>query len=140
VLQLGADLETDVVVIAESWPDQGNGSQHGTYNLQLNTTYLAVYTRKDMVVECRKRGGGEWLSIGGNTGAGYIPPHWEQHRLRRTLLSMVRELDTIMGDFNCCGGTKKRVLQEIIEAEEWDDIGTSHHTQEWGKHKCKIDP
>jgi len=44
-----------------------------------------------------------------------------------------------MGDFNCCGGTKQRVLQDLIEGGDWEDIGTTQHTHEWGSHKCRID-
>jgi len=51
----------------------------------------------------------------------------------------VGEVDTILDDFNCYGGTKKRALGEVIAEFELDDIGTTQHTHEWGKHKCRID-
>jgi len=118
-LQLGAGLEAGVVVIAEALADQERQNQHGTYDLKLNMPFLALYTRKDRDIECRKKAGGEWVSIGGNVGADYLPPHWDQHRVRATLQGMMREMDTIIGDFNCFSGTKKRVLQELIETEDW---------------------
>jgi hypothetical protein len=59
--------------------------------------------------------------------------------VREILNGMMPEMATVVGDFNCCGGTKKRVLGEIIETEDWDDVGTTKHTHEWGKHRCRID-
>jgi len=138
-LQLVADMEADVVVIAEALADQERRNQHGTYDLKLNTKYLGIYTRKDREITCRKRGAGEWALIGGNIGGAYLPPHLDQHKCRKCIENMMTKADTIMGDFNCCGGTKRRVLEEIIETQQWDDIGTTHHTHEQGKHKCRID-
>jgi len=138
-LQLGVDLGADVVVIAEAVANRERRNQHGAYELRVNTKYMGVYTRKDREIKCRKRGRGEWVEIGGNTGAGYFPPHWNQHEVSRELRGMLGEVDTIMGDFNCCGGTKRRALEEVIAEFELDDIGTTQHTHEWGKPKCRID-
>jgi len=138
-LQLGAELEADVVVIAEAVEDREKRNQHGTYDLKVNTKYLEVYTRKDREITCKKKGGGEWVEIGGNVRAGYFPPHWDYNRVNRTLRSMLGVVDTVLGDFNCCGGSKKKSLEEVIADFELDDIGTTQHTHEWGKHKCRID-
>jgi len=51
---------------------------------------------------------------------------------------MLEEVDTILGDFNCCGGSKKRSLEEVMTEFDLDDIGTTQHTHEWGQHKCRI--
>ena len=37
-----------------------------------------------------------------------------------------------MGDVNCCGGSKKRTLEEWIQEGEYQDIGKEEHTHEWG--------
>jgi len=122
-LQLGVDLGAEVVVIAEAVADTEKRNQHGAYNLRMNTKYIGVYTRNDMEIKCRKRGGWEWVEIGGNVGAGYFPPHWDHHKMGSTLRGMVNKMDTVIGDFNCCGGSKKRTLENLITELELDDIG-----------------
>jgi len=52
---------------------------------------------------------------------------------------MMKEMDTVIGDFNCCGGSKKRALEELTMELEFEDIGTTQHTHEWGQHRCSID-
>lgn len=94
--------------------------------------------RKDREIQYRKRGLGEWVSLGGNVGVGYLPPLFDQHGVRSMILKIIRAMDTIMGHFNCCGGTKKRALEELIEAEHWFDIETIQHTHKWGGHMCRI--
>jgi len=94
--------------------------------------------RKNRKVKCRKRGNGEWVTIGDTLGAAYLPPHLNQHQLREALTQLIQK-DTIIGDLNCCGGTKKRVLEEMLEQRGWDDIGTTGHTHEKGQHRCRID-
>jgi len=108
-LQLGADLEAEVVVKAEAVQDMERRNQHGAYDLRINTKYLGVYTRKDRDIKCRKRGGGKWVEIGGNVEAGYHPPQWDHHRVATTMRGMMNEMDTVIGDLNCCGGSKKRI-------------------------------
>jgi len=49
------------------------------------------------------------------------------------------DVGTIIGDLNCCRGSKNRRLEEFIEEHTMDDIGTIEHTHEWGQHKCRID-
>ena len=137
-LQLGADMEADVVVIAEAVADQNRRNSYGTYDLVLNTQYLAVYVRKDRTITCKRRGKGEWVMIANTLAAGYLPPHFDQHKVRLVVTQMM-EGDTIIGDLNCCRGTKKRVLEELIESREWDNIRTTQHTYEWGNHNCRID-
>ena len=51
-LQLGAELEADVVVIAGAVADRERRNQHGAYHLKVNTKYLGVYTRKDREIKC----------------------------------------------------------------------------------------
>jgi len=138
-LQLGAELGADMVVIAEAVVYTERRNQHGAYDLTVNTKYLGVYTRKDKDIKCRKRGGGEWVEIGGNVGTGYLPPQWDQHRVGNTMRGMMNEMDTVLGDFNCCGGSQKRTLEELVRNLDFEDIGTTQHTHEWGQHKCKID-
>ena len=48
-------------------------------------------------------------------------------------------VETIIGDLNYCGGSKKRRLGEFIEEQNLDDIGRIEHTHEWGAHRCRID-
>jgi len=55
--------------------------------------------------------------IGGNVGVGYLPPHLDQHKVRSMIERIMTEANTIMGDFNYCGGTKRRVFEEPIEAQ-----------------------
>ena len=55
--------------------------------------------------------GGRWVLIGGNIAAAYLLPQMNYTELVRALASMARA-DTIMGGWNCCGGSKKRVLKE----------------------------
>jgi len=74
-LQLGAEEGADVMVIAEAVADQAKRNQHGTYDLVINTAYLAVYVRKDRRISCRKRGKWEWVVIGWVLEVGYIPQH-----------------------------------------------------------------
>jgi len=137
-LQLGAELGADVVVIAEAVEDQERRNVHATYVLTLNTRYLVVYVRKNKQVKCKKKGNGEWVAIGDTLGAAYLPPHMNQHQLRE-VMSQLMQKDTIIGDLNCCGGTKKKTLEALIEERGWEDIGTTEHTHEWGNHKCRID-
>jgi len=139
LLQLGAELEADVVVVAEEVQDVERRNQHGAYDLRVNTKYLGVYTRKDCEIKCRKRGRGEWVEIGGNVGAGYFPPQWDHHKVSNTMRGIMNEMDVVIGDFNCCGGSKKKALEGIITELEFDDIGTTQHTHKWGRHKCRID-
>jgi len=113
-LQLGAEIGAEVVVIAEALDDQDRRNTHATCNLELNTNYLVVYVRKDRKVKCRKRGNGEWVTIGDTVGAVYLPPHLNQHQLKEALTQLMQK-DTIIGDLNCCGGTKRRVLEEMQE-------------------------
>lgn len=56
--------------------------------------------------------------------AAYLPPHLNHHQVRRSLMGMVRA-GTIIGDLNCCGGSKKKRLEEFVEKYELDDIGTA---------------
>jgi len=98
-LQLGAEIGAEVVVIAEALDDQERRNTHATYNLTLNTKYLAVYVRKDRKVKCRKSGNGEWVTIGDTLGAAYLPPHLNQHQLREALTQLMQK-DTIIGDLN----------------------------------------
>ena len=128
-----------MVVIAAAVADREKRNQHGTYDLKVNTEHMGVYTRKNREIKCRKRGGGEWVELGGNVGAGYFPPHWDQPRVSRVLRGMLGQVDTIMGDFNCCGGSKKKSLEEVVAEFDLDDIGTTQHTHEWGQHKERID-
>lgn len=79
------------------------------------------------------------MEIGGNVGAGYFPPHWDHHRVGRTLRGMLGEVDIVLGDFNCPEGSKKLTLEDIIAELELDDVCTTQHTHEWGQHKCRID-
>jgi len=44
------------------------------------------------------------------------------------MLNTMTEANTIMGDLNCCEGSKKRRLEEFIEAKELGGIGTTQHT------------
>lgn len=125
MLQLGAELEADVVVVAEAVQDMEKRNQHGAYDLRVNTKYLGVYTRKDREIKCRKRGRGEWVEIGGNVGAGYFPPQWDHHKIVNTMRGMMNEMDMVIGDFNCCGGSKKKALEGIITELDFDDIGTT---------------
>jgi len=46
-LQLGAEKEAEVVVIAEAVRDTARRNQHPTYNLVMSTAYMAIYFRKD---------------------------------------------------------------------------------------------
>lgn len=39
------------------------------------------------------------------------------------MLEKMAVTDTLMGDFNCCGGSKKQTLEEVIQDEELQDIG-----------------
>lgn len=75
----------------------------------------------------------------GNEGAAYPPLHFNKHVLRTTLRQMMVEMDTVIGDFNCWSETRKMVLKELIEEEDWEDIETMQHTHEWGNHRCRID-
>ena len=43
-----------------------------------------------------------------------------------------------MGDLNCCGGSKKRVLGEWIEEDVLQDIGKEEQTHALGNHRCRI--
>jgi len=98
------------VVIAEAVADEEKRNQHGVYDLMVNTKYLRVYTRKDKDIKCRKRGGGEWVEIGGNIKAGYFAPYEYQHKMGNVMRGMMSEMETVMGHFNCCRGSKKRTL------------------------------
>jgi len=131
-LQLGADLEVDVEAVAEAIADQEKRKTHGTYDLKLNTKYLAVNTRKDRDISCKKRGRGEWVLIGGDVGAAYLPPHFNQYQVERIMEGMMREWDTLMGDLNWCSGSKRRVLTKMIERMNWDDMGTTQQTHKQG--------
>jgi len=138
VLQLGAELGAEVVVIVEALEDQSRRNNHGTYNLVLNTKCLAVYVRKDREVKCKRRGNGEWVIIGDTLVAAYLPPHLNQHQGEGFLSQMMLK-DTVIGDLNCCGGTKRGTLEKAITERGWEDIETTGHMHEWGKHKCSID-
>jgi len=46
--------------------------------------------------------------------------------------------NTIIGDLNC-GRGKRQKLEEWMEEEEMQDIGTAEYTHRWGAHRCTID-
>ena len=71
-------------------------------------------------------------------GAVYLPPQ-PSHRQVGARPNGIGRASTIIGDINYCGGSKKRALEEWIEAEELEDIGREEHTHVWGRHKCRID-
>jgi len=45
--------------------------------------------------------------------------------------------NTRIGDLNC-GRGKRAKLEEWMESEEMQDIGTVEYTHRWGAHKCII--
>jgi len=138
-LQIGAEKEADVVVIVEGVKDQKRRNSHAVYDLVVNLDYLAVYVRKDREFRSKKRGKGEWVLIGVSIAAIYLPPRLDHDRVVRALSGMVGYADTIIGDRNHCGGTKKRRLEEFIQEQALDDVSTTQHTHEWGQYKCRID-
>ena len=77
--------------------------------------------------------------IGDNKAAACLPSHKNHHEVGACLERMREAAETILGDLNCCGGSKKRVLEEWIEREDWQNIGREDHIHEWGNHRCRID-
>ena len=137
-LQIGSEKRADVVVFAEALEEAERRPQHGTYNLVANSKYLSLYTRKGRYIRVELKDRGAYALIGGQVAAAYLPPQLNNYDVRTMLNKMARG-HTIMGDLNCCGGSKRRVLEEFIELGEWADIGKEEHTHQWGNHKCRID-
>ena len=100
---------------------------------------MSIYVRKNRYIKVKGMDKGEWVLIGENTVVAYLPPHFNHHEVKRVLERMDREAETIMGDLNCCGGSKKRTLEGWIQAREYQDIGKEEHTHDWGLHRCRID-
>jgi len=67
-LQMGAEKEPDVVIMAEALDDQARRNQHGAYNLVLSTAYPAVYMGEGRDITCRKKVGHDRGDLGG------VPP------------------------------------------------------------------
>ena len=128
-----------MVVIAEALVQQDRWPNHGTYNLVRNSKYMSGYVRKDRDIRVKSKDEGEWVLIGGNIAVVYLPLHKNPHEVGRILRGISREAETIIGDLNCCGRSKKRVLEAWIEEEELQDIAREEHTHEWGRHMCRID-
>ena len=92
---------------------------------------MSVYTRKDKHIKVEGKGGGSWVRIGGRIAATYLPPQMNHHELARALGAM-GQVDTIIGDLNECGRSKKKRLEQFTQEEQLDDIGREEHTHEWG--------
>lgn len=133
-LQIESDKEAHIVVIEEALKDQ---EKRPTHNLTWNSKYISVYTRRDRHIRVERMGKGTWALIGGSVVAAYLPPQLNHHDLARALGGMAIA-DTIRGDLNACGGSKKRRLEEYIEKEQLDNIGREAHTHVWGNHRCRI--
>ena len=55
------------------------------------------------------------------------------------ILRRAKTAHTIIGDMNDCGGSKKTILQESIEEDDWQNIGREDHTHRWGNHQRRIE-
>jgi len=83
-----------------------------------------------------KKKGRREVDLGGRVlAAAYLPPHMNQHELVRALEQMT-EAGTIMGDLNCCGGTKQRRLEELIEAKE---SGIAEVQESWDPKEAELE-
>ena len=72
-LQNGAEIEADVVVIAEALEDQQRRPGHGLYDLVWNSKYISI-TQERTGIRVVGKGGGQWALIGGNKAAAWLKP------------------------------------------------------------------
>jgi len=139
LLQSAVELGVVVVVMAEPWGAKNKRKQQPGYEIPYDGEDIVVYRIRgsDMSV----RGEGQWVMIGGNTAATYLRPRLNKHTVKAKLREMIRKgATTVVGDLNCHGHGKDRMLEEWIEEEEMMDIGTAEYTHRQGPtHKCTID-
>jgi len=137
LLQLAVEKRAAVVVTAEPWGGEGKRKQQAGYEVVYDSKYLVVYKLRGREIEVK--GHGDWVMIGGEVAAAYLKPEFNQHTVRGRLAAMERDgAHTILGDLNC-SGRKRAKLEQWIEQEEMQDIGTAEYTHKQGAHKCIID-
>ena len=109
-------------------------------------TYMSVYVIEAREIRVVGKEGGEWALLGGSTGVACLPPH-NSHREVEGAQRRIGVADTIMGDLNSCGGSKKSIINEYIGRGELQDSGVpparsdsgkEEHAHIWGSHRCRI--
>jgi len=137
ILQLAVEKGATVVAVAEPWGKEGRRKQQAGYEVGYDSKYLTVYKLRGRELEIKGRG--DYAQIGQEVAVAYLKPDFNWHTVQTKLETMEREgVHTIMGDLNC-SGRKRRKLEEWMEQEEMQDIGTAEYTHRQGAHRCTID-
>ena len=137
LLQIGVEKKAEVIVMAEPWGEKGRRKQQVGYEIAYESKDIVVYTLKNSGMTVR--GEGSWAKVE-DVAVAYLRPWLNRSTVRARLREMVaRGANTIMGDLNCHGNGKDRMLEEWIAQEELMDIGTAEYTHARGAHRCTID-
>jgi len=125
-------------VIAVTAGERGRRKQQPGYEIAYESDDIVVYRIRGSLVTVRGQGNSALAE--GDMAIAYLRPKLNRNIARSRLREMERRgASTFMGDFNCHGHGKDRMLQEWTEEEELMDIGTAEYTHRWGAHRCTID-
>jgi len=139
VLQVAVEEGAAIVITAEPWGENKRRKQQPGYEVAYESKDIVVYRLQGSHI--RVRGEGSWALIGEEVAAAYLRPRLNRTTVKSRLHEMIRKgATTVIGDPNCHGNGKDRMLSEWIEEEEMMDIGTAEYTHRYGlTHKCIID-
>jgi len=138
-LQVAVEEGAEIVVTAEPWGESKRRIQQPGMEVAYESRDIVVYRLRRS--EIKVRGEGNWAMINGDISVAYLRPKLNRQTVKARLREMMnRGANSIVGDLNCHGNGKDKMLREWIEEEELMDIGTSEYTHRYGAtHKCTID-
>ena len=137
ILQLAVEKRATIVGVAEPWGGEGRRKQQAGYEIAYDSKYLTIYRLQGRDIEVR--GVGDWAMAGGEIALAYLKPEFNWRTVITRLRTMERQgANTVIGDLNC-NRNKRQKLEEWMEEEEMQDIGTAEYTHKWGAHRCVID-